>query len=161
MACRWPRLSAPIDIGTAWLAESPRALVPLTVHLASPDRFRASGLAFHFLTHYLSHTIIPHSPSPSPLNVTIPLTFHPTENIKSANITGNKGIGKVTDGLAEGVGGQLDSDGILGGVGDATSKEGFNRAERGDTGPIDKAEMEKEQKGWSETLSGGYLGGKK
>ena len=81
--------------------------------------------------------------------------------MKKVNITGNEGIGKVTDGLAEGVGGQLDSNGLLGGVGDATSKEGFNRAERGDTGPIDKAKLEKEQKGWGETLSGGYLGGKK
>ena len=47
-----------------------------------------------------------------------------------------------------------------------TSKEGVNRAERGDTGPLDKdalGKMGKEQqpKGWTETLSGGYLGGGK
>lgn len=47
-----------------------------------------------------------------------------------------------------------------------SSKEGVNRAERGDTGPLDPKELEKlgkkkeEPKGWTETLSGGYLGGK-
>lgn len=75
------------------------------------------------------------------------------------NITGDKNIGKVTDGLAEGVGGQLDSGGLLGKVGDMSSKEGMNRAERGDTGPIDKQKIEQGQKGWGETLSGGMLGG--
>jgi len=81
------------------------------------------------------------------------------ENLKQANITGDKNIGKVTDGVAEGIGGQLDSDGLLGKVGDMTSKEGMNRAERGDTGPIDKQKIEQGQKGWGETLSGGMLGG--
>ncbi|MCJ1413526.1 hypothetical protein MMC19_007632 [Ptychographa xylographoides] len=81
------------------------------------------------------------------------------ENLKSANITGDKNIGAITDGVAEGVGGQFSSGGLLGGVGDMSSKEGVNRAERGDTGPFDKAKMEKQQKGWGETLSGGMLGG--
>lgn len=36
------------------------------------------------------------------------------------------------------MGGQLSSKGLLGGVGDASSKEGVNRAERGDTGPAGK-----------------------
>lgn len=35
----------------------------------------------------------------------------------------------------------------------------MNRAERGDTGPIDKQKTEQGQKGWGETLSGGMLGG--
>ena len=48
-----------------------------------------------------------------------------------------------------------------------TSKEGVNRAERGDPG-LDPKELEKlnvqkkqQQKGWTETLSMGYLGGSK
>lgn len=72
----------------------------------------------------------------------------------------------VQGGLAEGVGGQLSSGGLLGGVGDMTSKEGMNRAERGDPG-LDAKELEKlgeqkkKEKGWTETLSMGYLGGGK
>jgi len=82
----------------------------------------------------------------------------------STDITGDKNINAIQGGLAEGVGGTLSSGGVLGGVGDFTSKEGMNRAERGDTGPFDPKELEKinqqkkEQKGWTETLSGGYLG---
>jgi len=34
-----------------------------------------------------------------------------------------------------------------------------NRAESGDTGPLDKEKAEKGQKGWTESLSGGMLGG--
>lgn len=73
----------------------------------------------------------------------------------------------IQGGIAEGVGGQLSSGGLLGGVGDMTSKEGVNRAERGDPG-LDPKELEKlnvqkkqQQKGWTETLSMGYLGGSK
>lgn len=70
----------------------------------------------------------------------------------------------IQGGLAEGVGGQLSSGGLLGGVGDATSKEGVNRAERGDPGldakGLEGLGKEKErEKGWTETLSMGYLGG--
>ncbi|MCJ1454077.1 hypothetical protein MMC28_004427 [Mycoblastus sanguinarius] len=87
------------------------------------------------------------------------------ENLKT-DVTGDKNINAIQGGVAEGVGGQLSSKGLLGGVGDLSSKEGVNRAERGDTGPLDPKELEKlnaqkqqEQKGWTETLSGGYLGG--
>lgn len=72
----------------------------------------------------------------------------------------------IQGGIAEGVGGQLSSGGLLGGVGDMTSKEGMNRAERGDPG-LDPKELEKlnaqkkKEKGWTETLSMGYLGGGK
>ena len=52
----------------------------------------------------------------------------------------------------EGVGGQLDSKGLLGSVGDTTSKEGVNRAERGDTGPLNPEEAKKAQKGWGESM---------
>ena len=81
-------------------------------------------------------------------------------------MTGDKNINAIQGGIAEGVGGTLSSGGILGGVGDMSSKEGVNRAERGDTGPLDPKAMEnlgkkKEEKGWTETLSGGYLGGSK
>lgn len=43
----------------------------------------------------------------------------------------------------------------MGGVGEMTSKEGVNRAERGDTGPF----SQEGAKGWGETLTGGVLGG--
>ena len=72
----------------------------------------------------------------------------------------------IQGGLAEGVGGQLSSGGLLGGVGDMTSKEGVNRAERGDPGvnakeleKLGDAGQKKQEKGWTETLSMGYLGG--
>lgn len=91
--------------------------------------------------------------------------FLPTEQLKSTKITGDKNIGAIQDGVAEGVGGQFSSGGLLGGVGDATSKEGVNRAERGDTGPVDKDDLGAKAeggKGWGQTLSGGLVsGGKK
>lgn len=87
------------------------------------------------------------------------------EQLKSTKITGDKNIGAIQDGVAEGVGGQFSSGGLLGGVGDATSKEGVNRAERGDTGPVDKDDLGAKAeggKGWGQTLSGGLVsGGKK
>ena len=39
--------------------------------------------------------------------------------------------------------------------------QGVTPAERGDTGPCDKKQLQKQQKGWGETLSGGMLGGGK
>lgn len=56
--------------------------------------------------------------------------------------------------------GQLKSDGLLGGVGDLVSKEGVNRAERGDSGLGEK----EVKKGWGESIPGaGWVtgGGKK
>lgn len=90
--------------------------------------------------------------------------FFPTEKLKSTKITGDKNVDAIQDGVAEGVGGQLSSGGLLGGVGDTTSKEGVNRAERGDTGPVDKEDLGKKAeggKGWGQTLSGGLVGGGK
>ena len=50
-------------------------------------------------------------------------------------------------------------------MGDATSKEGINRAERKDPGidakGLDGLGQKKEEKTWTQTLSGGYLGGSK
>lgn len=42
-----------------------------------------------------------------------------------------------------------------------SSKEGVNRVERGEMDPSQLEEIKKKeaQKGWTETLSGGYLGG--
>ena len=37
-------------------------------------------------------------------------------------------------------------------MGDTSSKEGVNRAERGDTGPLNPAEAKKAQKGWGESM---------
>ena len=68
----------------------------------------------------------------------------------------------IQGGVAEGVGGQLSSGGLLGGIGDMSSKEGMNRVERGELDPSQLEEVkrkEREQKGWTETLSAGYLGG--
>ena len=67
----------------------------------------------------------------------------------------------MQSGVAEGVGGTLSSGGILGGVGDASSKEGVNRAERGDLDPSKAGELGKkeEPKGWVEWGTGGYFGG--
>lgn len=45
-----------------------------------------------------------------------------------------------------------------------SSKEGMNRVERGELDPSKLDEIKKKeqnQKGWTETLSGGYLGGEK
>lgn len=90
--------------------------------------------------------------------------FPTTEQLKSTKITGDKNVDAIQDGVAEGVGGQFSSGGLLGGVGNTTSKEGVNRAERGDTGPIDKEDLGKKAeggKGWGQTLSGGLVGGGK
>lgn len=81
--------------------------------------------------------------------------------MNKTKITGDKNIDAIQDGLTEGVGGQFSDKGLLGGVGELASKQGFNRAERGDTGPVDQAKVAQGGKGWGETLSGGYLGGKK
>ena len=59
------------------------------------------------------------------------------ENLKT-RVVPDENVGKVQDGVAEGVGGQLSSGGLLGKVGDASSKEGVNRAERGETGVDDQ-----------------------
>ena len=52
----------------------------------------------------------------------------------------------------------------MGGIGDLSSKEGVNRVERGELDPREVEEIKKKeqnQKGWTETLTGGYLGGEK
>lgn len=82
----------------------------------------------------------------------------------STDVTGDKNVNAIQKGVADGVGGTLSSGGVLGGVGDTTSKEGVNRAERGDPGldtkALDKMGKKEEPKTWTQTLSGGYLGGK-
>ncbi|KAF6239469.1 hypothetical protein HO173_002013 [Letharia columbiana] len=83
----------------------------------------------------------------------------------NTDVTGDKNVQAIQGGIAEGVGGQFSSGGLLGGVGDMTSKEGVNRAERGDPGldpkELEKLNAQKKQKGWTETLSMGYMGGSK
>ena len=76
------------------------------------------------------------------------------DTMKQNPLTDDKNVAAIQGGVAEGVGGQLSSGGLLGGVGDASSKEGVNRAERGDLDPS-------KQKTWTESLSGGYFGGNK
>ena len=110
--------------------------------------------------HPLPATSSAFSPSPQSL----PTNTTPTNTDKlSTDVTGDKNINAVQGGVAEGVGGTLSSGGVLGGVGDATSKEGVNRAERGDLDPSkagDVAKQKEEPKTWTQTLSGGYIGGK-
>ncbi|KAL9010838.1 MAG: hypothetical protein Q9173_004258 [Seirophora scorigena] len=63
----------------------------------------------------------------------------------------------------------MKSDGLLGGVGDLVSKEGVNRAERGNSGLGEKevaakAEEQTKKKGWGENIPGARWvtgGGKK
>ena len=62
------------------------------------------------------------------------------------------------------VGGQLGSKGLGGAVTDKISKEGVNRAEVGDTGPVNPEEakkMEEQGKTWGDSFksAGGLLGG--
>jgi len=106
----------------------------------------------------------PLPPIPSPFCPPPTNPLPPIDKL-STDLTGDKNINAIQSGVAEGVGGTLSSGGILSGVGDMSSKEGVNRAERGDPG-LDPKELERlgkkeEPKGWTETLSGGYLGGKK
>ena len=54
------------------------------------------------------------------------------------------------------MGGQLEKGGILSPLGEGVSKEGFNRAQRGETGTEG---AQKQGKGWGESLSGGLVGG--
>lgn len=100
----------------------------------------------------------PIPPIPSTPPPFLPLTNTPPPNLDKlgTHVTGDKNVNAVQDGVAEGVGGQFAKGGLLSPVGEGISKEGVNRAERGDTGPLDK---EKAQKGWTESLSGGLLGG--
>lgn len=82
------------------------------------------------------------------------------DQLDKTKLTGNSSVDAVQDGVNTGVSGQLKSDGLLGGVGDLVSKEGVNRAERGDTGLGEKQAMEKakeeekKQKGWGESIPG-------
>lgn len=76
-----------------------------------------------------------------------------SEQLRKTKVTGNEGVDNLQEGVIGGVGGQLDSKGLLGAVGDTSSKEGVNRAERGDTGPLNPAEAKKAQKGWGESGS--------
>ncbi len=79
------------------------------------------------------------------------------QNMKT-HVTGDKNVNAIQDGIADGVGGQLGSNGLLGGVGDAASKQGMNRVERGEHESALK-DGQSQGKGWGETLTGGMMGG--
>lgn len=70
----------------------------------------------------------------------------------NTDITGVKSVHDIQGGVSEAVGGQLDNNGLLGGVAQAVSTEGINRQERDEFG------VQKQQKTWTDTLSGGALG---
>lgn len=87
------------------------------------------------------------------------------EQLDKTKITGDKNIDAIQDGLNTGVTGQLKEGGLLGGVGDLVSKEGVNRAERGDSGLGEKDAIDKskqQQKGWGDSIPGSsWVTGKK
>ncbi|KAL8716109.1 MAG: hypothetical protein Q9220_000014 [cf. Caloplaca sp. 1 TL-2023] len=87
------------------------------------------------------------------------------DQLSKTKITGDKNVDALQDGVNSGVSSQLKSDGLLGGVGDLVSKEGVNRAERGDSGLGEKEALEKskEKKGWGESIPGAgyFVGGNK
>ncbi|KAL8998988.1 MAG: hypothetical protein Q9169_002094 [Polycauliona sp. 2 TL-2023] len=87
------------------------------------------------------------------------------DQLDKTKLTNDDSLNAVQDGVNTGVSSQLKSDGLLGGVGDLVSKEGVNRAERGDSGLGEKQAMEKgaeKKKGWGESIPGsGWVTGKK
>ncbi|KAI4092430.1 MAG: hypothetical protein LQ344_003496 [Seirophora lacunosa] len=81
------------------------------------------------------------------------------DQLDKTKITGDSNVDAVQDGVNTGAAGQLKSDGLLGGVGDLVSKEGVNRAERGDSGlgekeAAAKAEEQTKKKGWGASIPG-------
>ncbi|KAL8681727.1 MAG: hypothetical protein Q9186_002174 [Xanthomendoza sp. 1 TL-2023] len=91
------------------------------------------------------------------------------DQLNKTKLTNSSSLNSVQDGVNDGVAGQFKSDGLLGGVGDLVSKEGVNRAERGDSGLGEKELAakgeEQKKKGWGESIPGaGWItggGGKK
>ena len=96
--------------------------------------------------HYVSQCLDASACTSSNLDVNLS-----PEQLRKTEITGNKQVDAIQDGLAEGVGGQFGKGGLLGVVGEGVSDQGVTRAERGDTGPLSPEEAKKQQKG--------YLGG--
>jgi len=86
----------------------------------------------------------------SPFLVFLPLTGMPVEQLRKTEITGNKQVDAVQEGVVEGVGGQFGKGGLLNPVGEGVSDQGVTRAEKGDMGPLNPEEAKKQQ---------GYLGG--
>jgi len=80
----------------------------------------------------------------------LPLTYLFVEQLRKTEITGNKHVDAVQEGVVEGVGGQLGKGGLLNPVGEGVSDQGVTRAERGDVGPLNPEEAKKQQS---------YLGG--
>ncbi|CAO1598884.1 MAG: hypothetical protein LQ349_000389 [Xanthoria aureola] len=75
------------------------------------------------------------------------------EQLDKTKLTNDPSLNATQDGINTGVSGQLKSGGLLGGVGDIVSKEGVNRAERGDSGLGEKEVVEEGKgkgkgKGW-------------
>lgn len=106
------------------------------------------------------------------LHFFLPCIGHPAniidaEQLDKTKLTNDSSLNSIQDGVNTGVSGQLKSDGLLGGVGDLVSKEGVNRAERGDSGLGEKEAIEKgkegQKKGWGESIPGSswITGGKK
>lgn len=86
------------------------------------------------------------------------------DTLKQNPLTDDKNVAAIQGGIADGVGGQFATGGLLGGIGDMSSKEGMNRVERGELDPSKLDEIRKKeqnQKGWTETMTGGYMGGSK
>ena len=119
---------------------------------------------FHSLlsSHPLFLSTFYYRPDPPSASPVLTNRSSSTDTLKQNPLTDDKNVAAIQGGVAEGVGGQFSSGGLLGGVGDMSSKEGMNRFERGEMDPRKLEEIKKKeqnQKGWTETLSGGYLGG--
>ena len=69
-------------------------------------------------------------------------TSYVAKDKMKTRVVGDENVNKVQDGVADGVGGQFGKGGLLNPVGEGLSQEGMNRAERGDTGPVDKSQAE-------------------
>ncbi|KAL8829668.1 MAG: hypothetical protein Q9191_001877 [Dirinaria sp. TL-2023a] len=80
------------------------------------------------------------------------------EQLRKTEITGDKNIDAIQDGAAEGVGSQLAKGGCLAPVGEGVSKEGVNRAGKGDTGPLDTAQAKQQQSSWAASASNAFSG---
>jgi hypothetical protein len=88
------------------------------------------------------------------------LTFHLIENLDKTKVTGVSQVDNLQDGVNGLVGGQIGKGGIAQPLGDAVSKEGINRAERG--GKDDKGKPIEGQGplgGYGQSAADGVKGG--
>jgi len=76
-------------------------------------------------------------------------TSYTTKETLKTDVTGDKNVNSIQNGIAEGVGGQFSKGGALNSVGEAVSSEGFNRYEHA------APEADKQGKGWTDSARDG------